>query len=718
MLKNCFNTNVYLNIQIKVKQILLSALIILVFNACQDFEVPEYQGEVKFSLDNVKFINTASPNARIETNSLWKHIYKANAVLNIKHTASGKEYTLDYNPNTFGTFSKTLPYGTYTFESTVAGGVFEEYLPYTTSGQFTLESENLEISLTATTDYGLVTVKNQTVSIAKVTAGTTSKNLKLLDDKTYYYIYAKAQTSAALAITETVFGTTINRTIPMLAYKHFNYIIDLKQGNLNLIDLVLNPFGYEEEVISSVNAKFFEENGTIKCPNTVPGETGIVNGKKYEAVDRALLIQRRDEGADLTCVCTTLVTDMSEMFMGTEENINQFNQPIGNWDVSNVTSMRRVFRLSEFNQSIENWDVSNVTIMERMFSGSLFNRSIADWNTGQVKDMEGMFIGSPFNQPIGNWDVSNVENMQAMFQGFGEKINKFNQPIENWNVSKVTNMSNMFRYSQFNQPIGDWDVGNVTNMESMFSVGMISLPRRGQNPFNQSLENWDVSNVTNMSQMFIGSEFNQPIGNWDVSNVTNMSYMFAQAQFNQPIGNWDVSNVIGMSGMFSGSEFNKPIGNWNVGKVTHMSYMFQGFGEKNKFNQPIDNWNISNVKFMRGMFENSLFNLPIGNWDVSNVTDMSSMFNTSIFNQPIGNWDVSNVTTMQSMFLGTPFNQPIGDWNVSNVTNMNSMFRDTNNFNQNISNWCVTKIATEPSQFSLNSALTTQNKPIWGTCTN
>jgi hypothetical protein len=36
----------------------------------------------------------------------------------------------------------------------------------------------------------------------------------------------------------------------MLAYKHFNYIIDLKQGNLNLIDLVLNPFGYEEEVIS------------------------------------------------------------------------------------------------------------------------------------------------------------------------------------------------------------------------------------------------------------------------------------------------------------------------------------------------------------------------------------------------------------------------------------------------------------------------------------
>jgi hypothetical protein len=35
----------------KIYSFLFSALIILVFNSCQDFEVPEYQGEVKFSLD-------------------------------------------------------------------------------------------------------------------------------------------------------------------------------------------------------------------------------------------------------------------------------------------------------------------------------------------------------------------------------------------------------------------------------------------------------------------------------------------------------------------------------------------------------------------------------------------------------------------------------------------------------------------------------------------
>ena len=59
---------------------------------------------------------------------------------------------------------------------------------------------------------------------------------------------------------------------------------------------------------------FFNENGTIKCPDAKVGDKGIVNGKQYEAVDRDLLIRRRDEGADLTCVCTSLVTDMSTVF--------------------------------------------------------------------------------------------------------------------------------------------------------------------------------------------------------------------------------------------------------------------------------------------------------------------------------------------------------------------------------------------------------------------
>ena len=41
-----------------------------------------------------------------------------------------------------------------------------------------------------------------------------------------------------------------------------------------------------------------------------------------------------------------------------------FNQPIGSWDVSNVTNMQQMFRSAVlFNQPLSNWDVGKVTNM-------------------------------------------------------------------------------------------------------------------------------------------------------------------------------------------------------------------------------------------------------------------------------------------------------------------------------------------------------------------
>ena len=45
-------------------------------------------------------------------------------------------------------------------------------------------------------------------------------------------------------------------------------------------------------------------------------------------------------------------------------NASAFNQPLNNWDVSNVTTMDGMFKEAlEFNQPLNNWDVSNVTTM-------------------------------------------------------------------------------------------------------------------------------------------------------------------------------------------------------------------------------------------------------------------------------------------------------------------------------------------------------------------
>ena len=159
---------------------------------------------------------------------------------------------------------------------------------------------------------------------------------------------------------------------------------------------------------------FLHSNGvTIMCPNTQPGEKGVVDGVEYESVDNNLLRSHIERGSDLSKICVSLIETYPSLF--DDAGSSMFGQDLGNWDVSNMTTMFSWFRNSAYNQDISYWDVSN------------------------VKDMEAMFYGSNFNQPIEDWDVSNVYNMNRMFYD-----SKFNQPINNWCVEKIVEEPDRF----------------------------------------------------------------------------------------------------------------------------------------------------------------------------------------------------------------------------------------------------------------------------------
>ena len=118
------------------------------------------------------------------------------------------------------------------------------------------------------------------------------------------------------------------------------------------------------------NPVYLADNGvTIKaCPNAQIGDTGNVNGFTYTIVSEQQLRDYVESSyPDLNRLVTTQVTNLSFMFL----DISTFNQPIGNWDVSNVTNMEGMFQCigsnSIFNKPIGNWDVSNVTNMSYMF---------------------------------------------------------------------------------------------------------------------------------------------------------------------------------------------------------------------------------------------------------------------------------------------------------------------------------------------------------------
>ena len=128
-------------------------------------------------------------------------------------------------------------------------------------------------------------------------------------------------------------------------------------------------------------------NGTCQCPNATVGDTDVINGTTYTAVDNSTIAGQIANGN--VNLCTTLVTYMSSLF----RDNSSFNSDISFWDTAAVNNMSDMFRdATSFNGDIPNWNTAAVTNMESMFNGaSAFNGDISNWDTAAVTSMRFMF---------------------------------------------------------------------------------------------------------------------------------------------------------------------------------------------------------------------------------------------------------------------------------------------------------------------------------------
>ncbi|MDC0178077.1 BspA family leucine-rich repeat surface protein, partial [Polaribacter sp.] len=103
--------------------------------------------------------------------------------------------------------------------------------------------------------------------------------------------------------------------------------------------------------------------------------------------------------------------------------------------------------------------------MNAMFAiAKSFNQPIGDWNVSNVEDMSQMFLSAEsFNQPIGDWDVANVTSMHeydliSKHRDLGEKIdlidsilNELTDSEENdrflssWSTQELRGIHNLFK---------------------------------------------------------------------------------------------------------------------------------------------------------------------------------------------------------------------------------------------------------------------------------
>jgi surface protein len=363
------------------------------------------------------------------------------------------------------------------------------------------------------------------------------------------------------------------------------------------------------------------------------------------------------------------------------------------------------------------------------FGSSEFNGDISSWDTSSVTDMSNMFrAAQAFNQNIGNWDTSNVTDMTEMLRNADE----FNQNINAWNVSAVSNMSGLFRgTSVFNQSLSNWNVSSVTVMDDMFNTVLA---------FNQDLTGWCVSGIssepfnfasnsalTEANKPLWGKEFTVALTTGSNSQTVTATNAITDIKYTAtPICAGSISASV--SGLPSGVTlaFGNNVatisGSANATGTFAYALTFTGASTSQAvtgtitFNAAVSN--LGNISFVNGTC--SCPNATAGDTAVIDGITYTAVDNSTIGGQVnSGNINLCTtlVTNMQNLFSGKAnFNSDIGFWDTSNVTNMDRMFENASSFNQDISGWCVSNINSEPTNFLFSSALTEDNKPLWGTC--
>lgn len=379
----------------------------------------------------------------------------------------------------------------------------------------------------------------------------------------------------------------------------------------------------------------------------------------------------------------------------------------------------------------------------------LFNQDISGWNMSTVTNVEGMFFNAAaFNQPIGKWDVSSITNMAQVLRG----ATSFNQDLTYWCVSAFTEEPVQFSTDSAligsNKPV--WGTCPNRNLVVTLSTdkptigqGLKTRILYSTNPsITVTSEVWSVDDATIASVSTRGLVTAKAIGQTNVRVLLNGVYK-AFMKITVTALNVDADTMllkVTSSGALNVIADVDTLIDWgdgssevvlNTAEITH-DYVDDGeYLVQLSPSAKVTNMQLSG-NYAQVVQWSSLgySRLQLGKSGVvTKLTDIPTLQPALLtnynklcaylpyFNDDLSQWDVSAVTDFSQMFEGSPlFNSDITEWDVSAAVNMDKMLLSATAFNRDLSWWCVSAIASEPTDFSTNSGLIAENKPVWGTC--
>ncbi|WP_437398188.1 BspA family leucine-rich repeat surface protein [Flagellimonas lutimaris] len=454
------------------------------------------------------------------------------------------------------------------------------------------------------------------------------------------------------------------------------------------------------------------------------------------------------------------------------DNAPQFNQPIGDWDVSNIRYLNEMFQnATSFNQNLEKWDIGKAERLNAMFDGSGISVSNYDKILNAWSKLPSLQENIEFGAKdthycnseaarqllidTYNWEITDAgkdcsstyfittwktdnpgisaDNQITIPTFSGET---YNYTVDWGDGNSDTNVTGDITHTyatagtyqvsisggfpriyfddlSFDETTNDSDkLMEVNQWGSIEWTSMESAFHGCANLDVTALDLPDFSRVTSLVYMFRGCRSligNESMNSWDVSNITNLAAAFNTTDlFNQDISNWDVSNVTSLNGTFAEAKAFSQ--NLNDWDVSSVTNLGVVFGYASSFDQPLNNWDVSKVSDFHSAFAGTPFNQPLNNWDTSSASTMGGMFSDAVnFNQDIGNWNVSSVEYFGAMFQNaSSFNKDISNWDTSSVIEMSGMFDGATSFDQNLGEWEISNV-TNMDYLFLNAGLSLDN---------